>query len=67
MAVRYKITAMIIKPGNPPVQWTRYSGNKMTRTECEKMFSTSREPGRSFGDKVQVEDFICMAVENEKV
>lgn len=67
MVARYKITATIMKPGNPPVFWTRYSGNKMTRTECEKMFSTSREPGRSFGDKVQVEDFICMAVENEKV
>ncbi|ENH3914380.1 DUF1187 family protein, partial [Escherichia coli O153/O178:H19] len=24
MAVRYKITATIIKPGNPPVDWTRY-------------------------------------------
>ncbi|MCU6345361.1 DUF1187 family protein [Escherichia coli] len=67
MVARYKITATIMKPGNPPVFWTRYSGNKMTRTECGKMFSTSREPGRSFGDKVQVEDFICMAVEHEKV
>ncbi|ENU1109547.1 DUF1187 family protein, partial [Escherichia coli] len=35
MAARYKITATIMKPGNPPVLWTRYSGNKMTRTECE--------------------------------
>ncbi|MDQ9315825.1 DUF1187 family protein, partial [Escherichia marmotae] len=25
MAARYKITATIMKPGNPPVLWTRYS------------------------------------------
>ncbi len=56
-----------MKPGNPPVLWTRYSGNKMTRTECEKMFSIPKEPGRSFGDKVKVQDFLCVAVEGEKV
>uniref|UniRef100_UPI001FF2FA8F DUF1187 family protein n=2 Tax=Enterobacteriaceae TaxID=543 RepID=UPI001FF2FA8F len=56
-----------MKPGNPPVFWTRYSGNKMTRTECEHMFSIPKEPGRSFGDKVRVQDFRCVAVENEKV
>ncbi|EFB7613813.1 hypothetical protein HmCmsJML254_00333 [Escherichia coli] len=67
MAARYKITATIMKPGNPPVLWTRYSGNKMTRTECENMFSIPKEPGRSFGDKVKVQDFRCVAVENEKV
>ncbi|OSK92664.1 DUF1187 family protein [Escherichia coli] len=67
MAVRYKITAMIIKPGNPPVQWTRYSGNKMTRTECEKMFSIPKEPGRSLGDKVKVQDFRCVMAAEEKV
>ena len=67
MAARYKITATIMKPGNPPVLWTRYSGNKMTRTECEHMFSIPKEPGRSFGDKVKVQDFRCVAVENEKV
>jgi len=54
MAVRYKITATIIKPGNPPVARPRYSGNKMTRTECEKMFFIPKEPDRSFGDKVKV-------------
>ncbi|EEU1427933.1 DUF1187 family protein [Escherichia coli] len=67
MAVRYKITATIIKPGNPPVGWTRYSGNRMTRAECERMFSIPIEPGRSFGDKVKVQDFLCVAVEDEKV
>ncbi|EFA9200927.1 MULTISPECIES: DUF1187 family protein [Escherichia] len=67
MAVRYRITATIMKPGNLPVLWTRYSDHRMTRTECEKMFSIPKEPGRSFGDKVRVEDFRCVAVENEKV
>ncbi|HHW5388453.1 DUF1187 family protein [Escherichia coli] len=38
-----------MKPGNPSVFWTRYSGNKMIRTKCEKMFSIPKEPGRSFG------------------
>ncbi|MEB7294920.1 DUF1187 family protein [Escherichia coli] len=67
MAVRYKITATIIKPGNPPVDWTCYSGNRMTRAECERMFSIPKEPGRSLGDKVKVQDFLCVAVEDEKV
>lgn len=31
------------------------------------MFSIPKEPGRSFGDKVQVEDFLCVAFEDEKV
>ncbi|WP_085432353.1 DUF1187 family protein [Escherichia coli] len=66
MVTRYKITATIIKPGNLPVDWTRYSGNKMTRTECENMFSTAKEPGRSFGDKVTVKDFLCVRVTDEK-
>ncbi|CAD6179895.1 hypothetical protein AOY57_04660 [Escherichia coli] len=67
MTVRYKITATIMKPGNLPVSWTRYSGNKMTRPECEKMFSIPKEPGRSFGDKVRVQDFRCVMVAEEKV
>ena len=67
MAVRYKITATIIKPGNPPVFWTRYSGNKMTRAECEKMLSIPKEPGRSFGDKIKVQNFRCVTATEEKV
>ncbi|MCU6343557.1 DUF1187 family protein [Escherichia coli] len=67
MMVRYKITATLMKPGNPPVLWTRYSENKMTRTECEKMFFLPKEPGRSFGDRVTVEDFRCVMVTEEKV
>ncbi|EIO6658829.1 DUF1187 family protein [Escherichia coli] len=67
MAVRYKITATIIKPGNLPVNWIRYSEKKMTPKECEKMFSVPKEPGRSFGDNVTVQDFQCVAIRDEKV
>ncbi|EFG2855881.1 DUF1187 family protein [Escherichia coli] len=28
MTIRYKITAVIMKPGNLPVFWTRYSEKK---------------------------------------
>lgn len=59
MAERYKITATIIKPGNLPVQWIRYSRSKMTQAECERMFTIQKEAGRSFGDKVRVEEFSC--------
>ncbi|WP_274536011.1 DUF1187 family protein [Escherichia coli] len=31
------------------------------------MFSIPKEPGRSFGDKVKVQDFLCVAVESKKV
>lgn len=58
MAARYKITATIVKSGNLPVKWTRYSGIAMTRAECEKMFSIPQGRGAS-GDKVRVEDFSC--------
>ncbi|EFN8469011.1 DUF1187 family protein [Escherichia coli] len=66
MAVRYKITATIIRPGGLPVQWTRYSGNRMTHAECEKMFFIPKEPGRSCGVSVRVENFRCEKMKREK-
>lgn len=54
-----------MKPGNLPVFWTRYSEKKMTQTECEKMFSIPKEPGRSFGDKVKVKEFRCVMTEDK--
>ncbi|GAB1639544.1 DUF1187 family protein [Escherichia coli] len=59
MAARYKITATIIRSGNLPVKWTHYSDSRMTRTECEKMFSIPKVPGRSSGEIARVEDFSC--------
>ncbi|HAK5377411.1 TPA: DUF1187 family protein [Salmonella enterica subsp. enterica serovar Virchow] len=67
MAARYIITATIIRPGNLPVKWTRYSGRKISQAECEKMFAIPKEPGRSFGDKVRMENFCCEVVEDEKL
>ncbi|EBA5980717.1 DUF1187 family protein, partial [Salmonella enterica] len=52
----YKITATIIKDGNPPVVWCRYSKEKLTRQQCEKLFFKAKEAGRSFGEKVSLED-----------
>ncbi|EFQ6909555.1 DUF1187 family protein [Escherichia coli] len=66
MTVCYKITATIFKPGSLPAQWTRYSERRMTQTECEKMFSPPREPGRSFGDKVRIENFFCEKIAVKK-
>ena len=61
MTIRYKITAVIMKPGNLPV----FSEKKMTQAECEKMFSIPKEPGRSFGDKVKVKEFRCVMTEDK--
>ncbi|EMH4161627.1 DUF1187 family protein [Pluralibacter gergoviae] len=55
----YRITSTVIKPGNTPSQWTRYSKEKMTRKQCEKLLYKPKEVGRSFGDKVRLEGFRC--------
>ncbi|EAM6080489.1 DUF1187 family protein [Salmonella enterica] len=62
----YKITATIIKAGNPPVDWCRYSKDKLTRQQCEKMFFKAKEAGKSFGEKVMLEDFSCEKVQEEE-
>ncbi|HEI3268269.1 TPA: DUF1187 family protein [Escherichia coli] len=59
MAVRYKITAAIIKPGGMPVRWTRYSRNKMTLLECEKLFSSPGNYRGQQGEKIRVTEFLC--------
>ncbi|EIE3257555.1 DUF1187 family protein [Escherichia coli] len=56
-----------MKPGSLPVQWTRYSERKLTQSECKKMFTIPKEPGRSFGDEVQIADFCCETVSGEKI
>lgn len=65
MTIRYKITAVIMKPGNLPVFLDTLLRKKMTQTECEKMFSIPKEPGRSFGDKVKVKEFRCVMTEDK--
>lgn len=39
----YKITATIEKEGGTPVNWTRYSKSKLTKSECEKMLSEKKK------------------------
>ncbi|HAK3332646.1 TPA: DUF1187 family protein [Salmonella enterica] len=62
----YKITATIIKTGNPPVNWCRYSKEKLTLVQCEKMFFRAKEAGKSFGDSVTLEDFVCEKVKEQE-
>ncbi len=58
----YKITATIIKAGNPPIGWCRYSKEKLTQAQCEEMLFKPKEAGKSFGDSVTLEDFRCERV-----
>lgn len=65
MASGYKIMATIIKPGGTPVTWMRFTRGKMTKSQCEKMFSlpdTSRGTARK-RDIILVEDFRCEPVD----
>ncbi|HAK1939007.1 TPA: DUF1187 family protein [Salmonella enterica] len=62
----YKITATIIKVGNPPVGWCRYSKEKLTQAQCEKMFFKPKEAGKSFGDRATLEDFRCEKIQEQE-
>ncbi|ECW0107028.1 DUF1187 family protein [Salmonella enterica] len=62
----YKITATIIKAGNAPVGWCRFSKEKLTKAQCEKMFFKAKEAGKSFGEKVMLEDFSCEKMQEEE-
>jgi len=55
----YEISAKIIKPGNPPVLWIKYSEKKMTKTQCELFFSTKMKPGRALECRVKLIEFRC--------
>ncbi|MEH4990140.1 DUF1187 family protein [Enterobacter ludwigii] len=59
----YKITATIIKPGNPRVTWTRFSPKKLTLEQCETFFYSPKEAGRSFGERIKVENFLCEKID----
>lgn len=56
----YKITATVIKPGNAPANWTRFTDKKMTKPECEKMLSVSKEAGVCNEVKVTLKYFKCV-------
>ena len=55
----YKIVATIEKEGGSPINWTRYSKTKLTKSECEKMFSGKTEAGVSRKQKVKLINFGC--------
>lgn len=58
----YQITATIQKIGNAPVSWTRFSKEKMTKEQCEKMLSGKKEVGVSRKERVALKDFHCIKV-----
>ncbi|WP_291973029.1 DUF1187 family protein [Candidatus Symbiopectobacterium sp.] len=41
-----------------------FSKVKLTMSECEKLLFKPKEVGKSFGDKVKLEDFRCVRVKN---
>ncbi|EAA6845092.1 hypothetical protein DRX19_29945, partial [Salmonella enterica subsp. enterica] len=49
---KYRITAIVKKPGNSPTNWVRFSDKKMNKAECEKMLSGRTEAGKSREEKV---------------
>lgn len=58
----YKITALVIKPGGSPTNWTRYTDSAMTQQQCEKWLSVKGEGGRSVSVNVTLENFSCEVV-----
>jgi antisense regulator of RalR protein len=57
----YKITATIHKPGGLPVEWLRMSKEELTPAQCERMFSQSKEAGKTAEERVLVKNFKCVA------
>lgn len=57
--VMYKISATIIKPGNPPVLWIRFSKKAITQGECEHFFSIKKEAGFKNEINVTLLNFRC--------
>ncbi|UZH00067.1 DUF1187 family protein [Salmonella enterica subsp. enterica] len=48
---KYRITAIVKKPGNSPTNWVRFSDKKMNKAECEKMLAGRTEAGKSREEK----------------
>ncbi|OON35559.1 hypothetical protein BTJ39_22505 [Izhakiella australiensis] len=58
--IMYKITATIIKPGGMPAEWVRFSKEKLTKGQCEKLLFRAKEAGKSFGEKISLDNFKCV-------
>lgn len=57
---KYKITATVIKPGNTPTNWTRFTENEMTKEECEKILSARKEASDFHETSVTLTNFKCV-------
>ncbi|MBE8388385.1 DUF1187 family protein [Leptospira interrogans serovar Pomona] len=57
---KYRITAIVKKPGNSPTNLVRFSDKKMNKAECEKMLAGRTEAGKSREEKVTLEKFKCI-------
>jgi antisense regulator of RalR protein len=55
----YKITAIVYKIGNPPVNWTHYSKKRLTQEQCVKRLSDLNENGRPAKYNIRITDFHC--------
>lgn len=62
----YKITAIILKPGGLPVEWTCMSKERLTSTQCEKKFSRAKEAGKTVEERVFVKDFKCVSMPRKR-
>lgn len=59
----YKITATVTRPGGLPVEWTRFSKEKMTHLQCEKLLAKPKVAGQTYEDKVHVENLKCVKID----
>ncbi|MGL9736349.1 MAG: DUF1187 family protein [Symbiopectobacterium sp.] len=48
------------------IKWIQFSEMKLTVSECEKLLFKPKEAGKSFGDKVKLEDFRCIRVKKQE-
>lgn len=58
----YKITAIVTRPGNVPVTWTRFSEEEMTQAQCEQLLYKITSVKRNCGVSVHIENFQCVRV-----
>lgn len=58
-STRYLISATVQKAGGSPTTWIRYSDEKLTQAQCEKMLSGKTEAGKSVEEKVTLSNFSC--------
>lgn len=59
----YVITATIRRAGGLPVEWLRFSQQRMSKADCEKMLSKTYRSGRmQKTDQVSLDNFACTKI-----